>query len=157
MIQPKYLFELVRVVNGEHNDLIKNHKMILCDKLRDFISFATKKRYSLNLEHSREDDVNSEFFRKLNPHRGDDEPSMERNEGGIKNENNSVNFVIKNYIDVEVNKNSDENQTLNTANKIKINEENFIKIDVENHNNNGNTNRRGELEKDENIINGNQD
>jgi hypothetical protein len=128
MIKPGYLFEFVKIADGDHNDLIKNHKMIIYDKLREFLRYVTKKSYSLNLNDKQEEDINSEFFRKLHPHKGDEDLNSDRNDN---DEINSNNFVIRNYIELEIYKNSDEANALQTdKSNLNLIQEKFIQIEI---------------------------
>jgi hypothetical protein len=130
LIKPEFLYDFFKINEGDHNDLIKNHKMVLYDKLREFVSYVTKNSYSFNYNNSKQEDINSEFFRKLHPHKGDDEPSFEEQRlDNLNIEMNSNKFVIRNYIEIEINKNNEEEQRLNSI-KDKINDENFIQIEI---------------------------
>ncbi len=92
MIPTPYLYEFCKIIDGDHNDIIKNHKSKVYKKLREFLNFATKKNFSLDDSESSKVDINSDFFKKLQP--------PERN---IKNyeEENFRNIVIRNYIELE--------------------------------------------------------
>lgn len=60
------LFEFFQVPEGDHNDIIKDHKTVVYQKIRQFLEFATKKNFSFNNESSK-NEINSNFFRKLHP------------------------------------------------------------------------------------------
>jgi hypothetical protein len=91
-IPSQYLYEFCKITDGDHNDIIKNHKSKVYKKLREFLNFATKKNFSLEDSESSKVDINSDFFKKLQP--------PERN---VKNyeEENFRNIVIRNYIEIE--------------------------------------------------------
>jgi len=115
-------------VDGDHNDLIKNHKMIVYDKFREFLSYVMKKRFSLNINDKKEEDINSEFFRKLHTHKGDEDLSSDKNDN---NEINSKNFEIRNYIELEMNINTDEAKALHSdKSNMYLNEEKFIRVEI---------------------------
>jgi hypothetical protein len=92
MIPNQYLYEFCKIIDGDHNDIIKNHKTKVYKKLREFLNHATKKNFSLDGSESSKVDINSDFFKKLQP--------PERN---IKNyvEENFRSIIIRNFIEVE--------------------------------------------------------
>lgn len=137
------LYEFVTIENGGHNDLIKNHKSKIFNKLREFLAHITKicfNDYSNN-------EINSEFFKKLNPHEGDKHQPSEQNEDHINN------MMIKQFV---------ENNELEEINKLKIECENVlnfkknedIKKDSKNnyHNKNNNENETSFRENGDIII-----
>ena len=102
--------------------------MIIYDKFREFLSYVMKKRFSLNINDKKEEDINSEFFRKLHPHKGDEDLSSYKNDN---NEINSNNFEIRNYIELEMNMNTDEAKGIHTdKSNMYLNEEKFIRIEI---------------------------
>lgn len=102
--------------------------MIVYDKFREFLSYVMKKRFSLNINDKKEEDINSEFFRKLHPHKGDEDLSSDKNDN---NEINSKNFEIRNYIELEMNINTDEAKALHSdKSNMYLNEEKFIRVEI---------------------------
>jgi hypothetical protein len=81
MIPQEYLYDFFRVTDGDHNDIIKDHKTVVYKKIRDFLEYATKINFSFKSDTSK-NEINSDFFKKLHPfetiHRANSDKFEER-------------------------------------------------------------------------------
>lgn len=126
----EFLVEFFTVEEGGHNDLIKNHKVIIFKKLREFLAQITKICFN---EYSSNAEINSEFFKKLSPHEGDKDFETDR-----INDDNFNNLMIKHYV---------ENNELEEINKFKSEVEDVLHFDKSKENKNNNENdEKNEIE-----------
>lgn len=100
LIKDDYLYEFFKIAEGDHNDIIKNHKAKVYKKLREFLNHVTKINFSLNSGGSKHD-INSDFFKKLHP--PEDDGNNLQSDKNANEEDNFRNIVIRNYIETDNN------------------------------------------------------
>src|SRR5690349_3300504 len=84
LVKSEYLYELFKIKDGEHNDLIRNHKSAFFKKLREFLNHIMKISFN---EHSLKRNDHSDFIDKIG-----NKDLIEKNDG---EQDNLQNMVIK--------------------------------------------------------------
>jgi hypothetical protein len=77
-----YLYEFLKVENGDHNDLYKNFKSRIFKKIREFLNHISSINFN---EYSK---IDSEFFKRLHP------SENKNNENELLN-----NIIIREFIE----------------------------------------------------------
>lgn len=102
-----YLYEFFKIIDGDHNDLIKNHKTKIFKKIREFLFHVSK----INFNEGSNVELDSNFFKKLHQPVGDreevylDKENDKDNEISHMRENevdNYKNIVIKDFIEEKI-------------------------------------------------------
>lgn len=145
-VQDNLLYEFFKVPEAGHNDIIKNYKVLVYKKIREFLSHITNINFDIISEdtHTKNNEINSDFFRKMHPQYienklGDDLPEEEFL-SNIDNEK-YIHVNIENQFENE----NDSNKKIEIEFKhIKIDSKDFVseikiedvKIDIINQTNN---------------------
>jgi len=93
-IPKELLYEFLKIEEGAHNDIIKNHKTKVYKKLREFLNHTTNKNFSFDSDSKNE--INLEFFNKFK--RNNVEEENKQITGTAENDNLNE-IIIKNFIE----------------------------------------------------------
>jgi hypothetical protein len=92
LIPQEFLFDFFQVTDGDHNDIIKDHKTVVYKKIRDFLEYATKINFSFKSDTSK-NEINSDYFKKLHPFE-----TIHRAYSDKLGEREPFNFLLENIV-----------------------------------------------------------